>query len=289
MRRSALLLMSGLALIWGSNFLWMKLGVRAMSAEELTLSRFLLGAAVLFPLVALRGERLPRGWKTWTHITVAALFANAAPYLLFALAEEHVASSTAAILNATTPLWTVLIALAVRHGPPVRPPLVAGLLVGFGGTLLIFSPWQHASDIASAGGLECLAAAVCYGISYVYMDRYLANGPVRPVTLAACQLLVSALLLAVAVAATGFTAMRLTGVAVGSVLVLGVVGTGIAYLLAYVIITREGATVASTVTYLNPIVAIILGVAVLSETITAPVLAGIALVLAGQALTRYRP
>lgn len=74
----------------------MKLGVRAMSAEELTFSRFLLGAAVLFPLVALRGEKLPRKWRLWAHITVAALFANAAPYLLFALAEERVASSAAA-------------------------------------------------------------------------------------------------------------------------------------------------------------------------------------------------
>src|SRR5262249_23684071 len=111
--------MSGLALIWGSDFLWMKLGVRAMSARELTLARLLLGVGVLFPLVALRGENLPRGWRMWAHITVAALFANAAPYLLFGLAEERVASSTAAILNATTPLWTVLIALAVRHGPPV--------------------------------------------------------------------------------------------------------------------------------------------------------------------------
>lgn len=288
MRRSALLLMAGLALIWGSNFLWMKLGVRGLSAPELTFSRFVFGCAVLFPVVALRREKLPRSWRLWGRIAVAALFANAAPYLLFALAEEHVASSTAAILNATTPLWTVLIALAVRHGPRARFPLIIGLAVGFGGTLLIFSPWHHGSDIASAGGLECLAAAVSYGISYVYMDRFLASGPVPPVTLAACQLLASGVMLAGVLAVTGFQPVHLTAVSAVSVVILGAIGTGVAYVLAYLIITRQGATVASTVTYLNPVVAIILGVLVLGETVTASILAGIALIFAGQALTRVR-
>ena len=157
--------MAGLALIWGSNFLWIKLGIRGMSPVELTLARFVLGAAVLFPVMAHRHEALPRTPRLWAHIVMAALFANAAPYLLFALGEEHTASSAAAILNATTPLWTVITALAVRHGPAVRVPLVIGLIAGFAGTLLIFAPWQAPSDITSAGGIECLTAAVSYGIS----------------------------------------------------------------------------------------------------------------------------
>ena len=287
-RGSAVTLMAGLALLWGSNFLWIKLGIRAMSPVELTFTRFVLGAAVLFPVVAYRREALPRSGRVWAHIAVAALFANAVPYLLFALGEQHTTSSVAAVLNATTPLWTLLVALAVGRGPGVRLPLLAGLLIGFAGTVLIFAPWQAAPAVASAGGAECLAAAVSYGISYVYMDRHLARGPVPPVTLAACQLLASALLLAAVLAVTGAPPVRPTGTAVAAAVILGVAGTGLAYVLAYSIITREGATAASTVTYLNPVVAVALGAVVLSEHVTLAILAGVGLVLAGVALTRYQ-
>lgn len=287
-RGSAVTLMAGLALLWGSNFLWIKLGIRAMSPVELTFTRFVLGAAVLFPVLAYRREALPRSGRVWAHIMAAALFANAAPYLLFALGEQHTTSSVAAVLNATTPLWTLLIALVVGLGPAVRLPLLAGLLIGFAGTVLIFAQWQAAPAVASAGGAECLAAAVSYGISYVYMDRYLARGPVPPVTLAACQLLASAVLLAAVLVVTGAPPVRLTMTTAVSTVILGVAGTGVAYVLAYSIITREGATAASTVTYLNPVVAVALGVVVLSEHVTLAVLAGVGLVLAGIALTRYQ-
>jgi drug/metabolite transporter (DMT)-like permease len=103
-----------LALIWGSGFLWIKLGIGGLSPVEVTLSRLVLGSAVLFAIVAARRGSLPRSPVVWVHITVAALFANAAPYLLFAVGEQHVASATAGMLNATTPLWTVLIALGSR-------------------------------------------------------------------------------------------------------------------------------------------------------------------------------
>lgn len=97
------------------------------------MTRLVLGSAVLFAVVAARRDLVPRSPMIWTHIVVAALFANAAPYLLFAVGEEHVASSTAGMLNATTPLWTVVVALATRHQRAVTARQVAGLLVGFCG------------------------------------------------------------------------------------------------------------------------------------------------------------
>ena len=288
MSRTALPRIALLALIWGSAFLWIKLADRGFSPVEVTLARLALGAAVLFPIVLARRETIPRSGRLWGHIAVAALFANAVPYLLFAVAEQHVDSSTAGIINATTPLWTMVLALAVRHQKAVTGWQVAGLLMGFAGAVLIFTPWRTASGLISAGGLECLAASISYAVSYIYMDRFLARRGIGPVVLSACQLAAASVMLAIALAVTGVRTPHVTAVSVAAIVVLGIVGTGFAYVLNYQIITSEGATVASTVTYLLPVVAIVLGVLVLDESITVAVLAGIALVLAGVALTRRR-
>jgi drug/metabolite transporter (DMT)-like permease len=278
-----------LALIWGSSFLWIKLAIRGLSPVEVTLARLLLGAGVLFIVVLIRHEPVPRSAALWAHISVAALFANAVPYLLFAVGEQSVNSSTAGMLNATTPLWTVVIALSLRRQKTVSFRQVGGLVIGFGGALLILSPWQTASGLTSAGAIECLAAAASYGISYVYMDRFLARRGLSPVTLSACQLLAASILLAITLSATGAKSPRVDITTLASIAILGIIGTGVAYVLNYQIITSEGATVASTVTYLLPVVAIILGVVVLGEHVTPPILAGIALVLGGVALTRRSP
>ena len=122
-----------LAAVWGSSFLWIELALRGLSPVEVTLGRLLLGATALFVIVAVRRYPLPRSLSLWSHIAVAALFANAAPYLLFALGEQNVSSSTAGILNATTPLWTIVVALVTRHERRLPAARAAGLLVGFAG------------------------------------------------------------------------------------------------------------------------------------------------------------
>jgi drug/metabolite transporter (DMT)-like permease len=231
---------------------------------------------------------VPRSWRLWLHIAVAALFANAVPYLLFAVAEKSVDSSTAGIINATTPLWTVVLALAVRHQKSLTSWQTAGLIVGFAGAVLIFTPWRAASGLTSAGGLECLAASVSYAISYIYMDRYLARRELGAIVLSACQLAAATVMLAVALTVSGVQTPHFTAESVAAIAVLGIIGTGFAYVLNYQIIISEGATVASTVTYLLPVIAIVLGALVLSESVTVTVLAGIALVLTGVALTRYQ-
>jgi drug/metabolite transporter (DMT)-like permease len=286
--RSALPRIGLLALIWGSAFLWIKLADRGFSPVEVTLARLALGAAVLFAIVAARRDQIPHTGRIWAHIAVAALFANAVPYLLFAVAEQSVNSSTAGIINATTPLWTVVLALAVRQQETVTSWQMAGLFVGFIGAVLIFTPWSTTAGLTSAGGLECLAASISYAVSYVYMDKFLARRGIGPVVLSACQLGAAAVMLATVLAVTGVRTPHVTAVSVAAIAVLGIVGTGFAYVLNYQIITSEGATIASTVTYLLPVVAVVLGVVVLSETITVSALVGIALVLAGIALTRRR-
>ena len=285
-RRTAWTRIAVLALIWGSAFLWIKYADRGFSPEEVTFARLATGAAVLFAVMLARREKVPRSPRLWATIAIAALFANAAPYLLFALAEQTVSSSTAGIINATTPLWTVILAVAVRHQKSVTRRQTAGLVVGFAGAVLIFSPWQKASELLSAGGLECLAASASYAVSYIYMDRYLARRGISAIVLSACQLATAAVMLSAVFGVAGVRTPEVTAQDIAAIAVLGIIGTGFAYVLNYQIITSDGATAASTVTYLLPVVAIVLGVMVLRESITGMTIAGIVLVLTGVALTR---
>ena len=230
MTRFALPRIGLLALIWGSAFLWIKLADRGFSPVEVTLARLALGAAVLFAIVLARREPVPRSARLWGHIAVAALFANAVPYLLFAVAEQTVDSSTAGIINATTPLWTVVLALTVRHQKSVTSWQAGGLILGFAGAVLIFTPWHTAGGLLSAGGLECLAASVSYAVSYIYMDRFLARRGIGSVLLSACQLAAAAVMLAAALAVSGAQTPHVTAGDVAAIAVLGIIGTGIAVL-----------------------------------------------------------
>src|SRR5450755_2954990 len=283
--RGTLARLTLLALLWGSSFLWIAIALRSFSPVQIVLIRLALGALVLVAIVYTRGLRLPSSGLVWLHLTVAALFANAIPYTLFAIGEQHVDSSVAGVLNATTPLWTVVIAFATGHERRISTPKLVGFVVGLAGTLLIFSPWESGSQIASLGGLACLGAAASYGVSYVYMDRYLARRGIPPLVLAASQLVAATVLLAIVLPFAGLPPVHFRCDAIAALAVLGCLGTGIAYILNYRLITDEGTT-ASVVTYLLPIVAVILGAAILNDHITPQIIGGMLIVLIGVAITR---
>ena len=283
--RGTLTRLALLALLWGSSFLWIAIALRGFSPVQIVLARLALGAIVLVIIVYARGLRLPTSGRVWLHLTVAAVFANAIPYTLFAIGEQHVTSSVAGVLNATTPLWTLVIAFATGHEGRISTPKLVGFVVGLAGTLLIFSPWESGSQIASLGGLACLGAAASYGVSYVYMDRYLARRGLPPLVLSAGQLIAAAVLLAIVLPFAGLQPIHMRWDAIAALTVLGCPGTGIAYILNYRLITDEGTT-ASVVTYLLPIVAVILGVAILNDHITVQIIGGMLIVLIGVAITR---
>jgi drug/metabolite transporter (DMT)-like permease len=277
-----------LALLWGSNFAWIKISLDSFSPTQVTFGRMLLGALILLAVVAITHDQLPHSRSTWAHLTVAALVANAAPYLLVALGETRVDSSIAGVMNATTPLWTLALVAAIRTAESIRPTQIAGFVLGLTGCIVIFAPWNNGT-LDPLGTLYCLLAAVSYAISYVYMARYLTPKQITPTALAAAQLL----------AATGWTLLALAAhpgavpdFAPGpwaALAILGVFGTGLAYIINYALIRNEGPTHASVVTYLVPIVSVALGVAVLSESLTPGLLTGSALVLFGIALSRRTP
>jgi drug/metabolite transporter (DMT)-like permease len=165
-----------------------------------------------------------------------------------------------------------------------------GLALGFVGTVLIFTPWESTSEIASWGGLAILAASASYGISYVYMGRFLTNRGIPPIMLSASQLAAGTMLMVLALPLGGLTAPHWRLDAVISLLILGTLGTGVAYVLNYRLISDDGPTLASTTTYLLPVVAVVLGALVVAEPVTVPMVLGMLLVLGGVALTqRYAP
>lgn len=276
-----------LAVLWGASFLLIKMGLGALSPVQIAFGRIVLGALVLLGLCTAQGVRFARDGRLWGHAAVAGLFASALPWTLYGAAERSVDSGLTGALNATTPLWTLLFGFAFGAQRRIAPRMVLGLAAGFGGVLLMLAPWEGTS--AGPGVLACLGAAASYGVGYVYIGRHLTGPRVpAPPAMAGMQLSAAAVLAAFALPLEGFPAVRLELPALLAVLVLGVFGTGAGFALNYRLIADEGATAAATVTYLMPVVSVLLGWLVLDERIGARVPAGIALVLLGVALTRVR-
>ncbi|MBW4716050.1 EamA family transporter [Saccharothrix sp. SC076] len=280
--------MGVLALLWGSSFLWIKIALTGLSPVQIALVRTLLGAAVLVVLLHVRGQRLPRGRTAWRHLLVAATFANAIPFILFAIGEQTVDSGVAGVLNATTPLWTLAIGLLLGFERQRHPARLAGLGLGFAGTLLIFAPWEKAG-LASWGALACLAAAASYAVAYTYIGRTISGRGMSSMQLSAAQLTAASGLTALAVPVGGLQPVHLSWQPLVAVAVLGVFGTGFAFVLNYRLIEDEGATNATTVGYLLPVVSVLLGAAFLGEAIGVRVVVGMVVVLVGVALTRKQP
>jgi len=278
-RLAGSLRVAALALLWGSGFLWIKIALTGFTPIQITLLRMALGAAVLLVILRLSGLHLPRDRKTWGHLTVAAFFGNALPYLLFGIGEQTVSSATAGVINASTPLWTVLVAvLAYRNATSARKNAWS-LIVGFAGVLLIFSPWNHTSEIASWGGLACLAAAASYGVSYIYIGKFLVSAELGVLRMATGQLICATALTLTMTPLFEWEQPSWQLSPVISIIILGTLGTGISYILNYRIITDDGPTAASIVVYMLPIVAIALGVIFLDEALSVQTIIGCALVL----------
>jgi drug/metabolite transporter (DMT)-like permease len=288
MRKASIVRLVLLALLWGSNFLLIKVSLRGFSPAQLLLVRLALGALVLMAAVLASRVQLPRTLVTWGHLGVAAITANVIPYFLFGWAEERVDSSIAGVFNASTPLFTFVIALATRTESRAGLQRVAGLVVGFLGAAVVLAPWRAATPSHTAGQLACLLASASYGVSYVYMRRFLATRGFSALALATSQLTAATVLTAAAAPFVAAAPVRLESAAVVSLITLGLLGTGVAYILNYRLIADEGATAASTVTYLLPVVAVVMGAVVLNEPATWTLLLGTVLILLGVAMAEGR-
>lgn len=255
---------AALAAVWGSSFLWIKVLGEHWPPIYIALGRIALGAAFLLLIVAIRRTRLPRG-RVWGHIAVNAMLMNAGPFTLYAYGETKVSSVLAGLWNATTPLITLVVLLTVMHDERPSRRNLATLAAGFAGVAVLIAPWRGLGGNALIGNLECLGAAVCYGFGGPYTRRFLSARPESGVSLAAAQLSVATLVLAVIAPLVAAGSVHLSSETIAAVLVLGVFCSGIAYVLMYSLVRAAGAQTFSTVTYVIPIVSTALGVIVLGE------------------------
>lgn len=255
------------AAIWGSSFLFIKVLGRHWPAVWVAFGRITVGAITLAVLVALRRECYPTERKLWLHCLVAAALFNAAPFTLFAFGEQHTSSIVAGLWNATTPLWVLVVLLAAF--PEERPTRgrVVGISVGFVGALVLLGPWRGLPSGALIGELACAGAALCYGLGFPYTRRYLAGRGESGVVLSACQLACAVVVLAPFLVLARSPTGDIGFDGWGSLLALGALGSGVAYAFNYAVVRARGSAVASTVTYLLPVFATVLGVVVLGETL----------------------
>ncbi|HYJ73999.1 MAG TPA: DMT family transporter [Kineosporiaceae bacterium] len=257
-----------LALVWGASFLFIKVGLEGLAPAQVVFGRLTAGAVALVVVTLVTRRPLPRERVVWGHMLVVALLLCVVPFLLFSWAETRISSGLASIYNATTPLMTTLVALAALPSErPTRTRLL-GLLVGFAGVVLVLGPWRGETGGAVGGQLACLGATACYGAATVYLRRFVSPRGLPAVTVATVQVGLGAVVLLVAAPFAAATPVHLTPRVVLSVLTLGALGTGLAYVWLTNIVVGWGATNASTVTYLTPLVGVVLGVVLLGETLT---------------------
>jgi drug/metabolite transporter (DMT)-like permease len=274
-----------LAAIWGCSFWWIKLGLTFLAPTQVAFVRTALGALALLAILVATRQRLPRDRRTWGHLVVVALLGNAIPATLFAYGETEISSILAGIINAATPLATLVVVLAAFREQRVTRERIAGLLIGFVGVLVVIGVWQGLGAGDLLGIAACVGAICCYGVVFPYTRRYLAGRGEGPIPMATGQVAIAAALLLPVAALTGGAPATPAADAVLAMIGLGMLGTGVAYALNYRIIAVAGSTTASTVTYLTPVVAVVVGVAFLGESVSWNEPVGAAIVLVGVAIS----
>src|SRR5687768_16788927 len=256
-----------LALIWGSSFLLMKVGLRTMAPLQISGLRIFAGAATLVLLLGATGGRLPRDLRVWGHLVVSGVFLTALPFSLFAAGEERVSSALAGIGNATTPLAAVFFALVLLPSDRLSRRKLTAVVVGFAGVVVIMQPWDGVGRPDLLGFGMTLVAGASYGLGWTYNRRFLGEADLGGLSMPTALLLVGSVLMVPVLlvwwmVSDGYAAPwsgHLDPAGGGAlipllcVLALGVIGTGLAYMLQFDVVRSAGATVSTTVTYLIPV------------------------------------
>lgn len=277
-----------LALTWGASFLFVAIALDGLSPAQVVLGRLVTGAVVLAAICLIGRHRLPPFGRVWGHLFVVSLLLCVIPFLLFAWAQQDISSGLASIYNATTPLMTMLISLiALREERPTTARTV-GIAVGFLGVMVVLGPWSGVGSGTALAQLACLGATASYGAAFVYLRRFVSPRGYAAIPVATVQVGLGAVVMLALAPAVAVAPVSLTAPVVWSVLALGALGTGLAYVWNTNVVGAWGATNASTVTYLTPVVGVALGVMILAEQVSWNEPVGAVIVILGIAITQGR-
>ncbi len=260
-----------LALIWGGSFFFIKLGLESLTPAGVAFGRLTLGLVTMLVISAVTRTALPPR-SAWRPLFVAALAMTSVPWLLFAYGEQHITSALAGIINGATPLMTLVAILLAFPEERPTPQRIVGLGIGFTGVLVVMGIGQGMASGSWLGIGACTLAICCYGFSYPYVRRHLSGGDhaarLAPIALATGLMMMGTVQAVPMVLVTGVTHATVGPSTVLGMLALGCLGSGIAYILSFRVISRADATTASTVTYLTPLVAVAAGALLLGEHLT---------------------
>jgi drug/metabolite transporter (DMT)-like permease len=288
MRKSWLPAYIALGLVWGCSFIFIKLGLEFLTPFGVAFGRCALGAITLLIVVKIKKIKLPSDKQIWFKLWVVAMLLNVIPGILFAYAEVHVTSVLAGIINAATPLATLVVMLIAFREEKLKVEQIQGLIVGGIGVLVVLGIWQGIGDNQLNGVIALLIAVTCYGISFPYSKRNIIPLGLKPESAAATQLVTASITLLPLYLFDGISKdyYRINNVL--AMVALGVLGSGFAYIWNFSIIQAAGSSIASTVTYLTPVVAVFVGWLFLGEKIAWHEPAGALLVILGAAISQGR-
>ena len=288
MRKSWLPAYIALGFIWGCSFIIIELGLEFLTPFGVAFVRCALGAITLLIFVKIRKIQLPKEKSTWRKLWIVALLLNVVPGILFAFAQQYVTSVLAGIINATTPLMTLIFMLILFREEKLKGEQIIGLLIGAFGVMVVLGIWKGVGENQLLGVIALLVAVACYGYSFPYTTRQILPLGLKPEAAATVQLCMAAITLLPFYLFDGIAEDNYQLNSLLAMLALGVLGSGFAYIWNFSIIAAVGSSIASTVTYVTPVVAVFVGWLFLAESVTWHEPVGAMFVILGAAITQGR-
>jgi len=277
-----------LGAIWSSSFMWIKIAIREVGPVTLVAFRVLFGLLFGVAVILIQRVKLPRTLKAWTPLLIIGLTNIAIPFFLISWGELHIDSAVASILDATVPLFTILIAHFLLQDDKITLPKILGLIVGFAGIVVLMSKDIGASPNSVLGQAAVIGASVFYAISAIYIRKTTEDTPgivrsVGPLISATATMWLGALIFEspVHIPQLGITWIAL--------LFMGVLGSGLATVMLFYLIHEIGPTRTTMVTYLFPLGGVVLGVAFLHEQLTWQIIVGAVLIVSSLVIANWEP
>ena len=283
MNTSTVIAFAALGLIWGSNFIFMKWAAELISPIQVVFLRTLFGFLPILMLALYRRALRRTDLRHWPHFLVMSILATAFYYYAFAEGAHLLPSGVAGMLSGAIPLFTFVMTALFLRQEPVTATRIAAVAIGFIGVLLIARPWSSGEGELNLWGVGYMVlGSLSIGSSFVYARRFIAKLNISALALSTYQVGFALCILAAVTPFTGMGSIGQNTVALtGLILGLGITGTGIAYVLYYYIVQRMGSVQASSVTYLPPVVALLIGWLLVGEPLRATDLVAMAAILGG--------